>query len=67
MVFITNMELPLALALTPKLCYLNCASNSDSTILSSSRLKARFATHSFDSQCGLDVPGRIITLRAELL
>ena len=43
------------------------ASNSDSTILSSSRLKTNFATHSVDPECGLDIPGCIITLRTELL
>ena len=57
-VIITNIGLPLALALTPKLCYSSRASNSDSTILSSSRLKARLAINMFDSQCLLDVPGR---------
>ena len=53
------------LSLIPKLCYSRGASRSDSTILRISCLKPALATHSFDSQRGCSVPGRIITLRAE--
>ena len=60
-------ELLAELCLIPEVCPTASSLRLNRWILNTSRLKALFAINSFDSQCGLDVPGRSITLRAELL
>ena len=50
--------------LIPEVGSLAISFQSDRWIRSTSRLKARRATHSFDPRCACSFPGRIITLRA---
>ena len=62
-----DMGLSLGPSMIPELGCSWPSSNSDSRILSTSRLKHPLATYMFGPHRGLFLPVRIITLRAELL
>ena len=62
-----DMGLSLGPSMIPKLGYSWPSSNSDSRILSTSRLKDPFAIDMFGPHRVQFLPVRIITLRAELL